>query len=259
MSEDKKEKPELVYDKAEIEIDYSQLAAQGVNLTPIAEGASEFQHSPEDVMDAWLGDAPRTHIPKETIIYENGEKPFKAAIPGQPSQGEKDAMRKILEKSRNSNYENLVTKMHDSATYAVEKSFREPGIKTEITRAVLTEDNSGREWKVKVRETALAKTIYDVVNMKANKSFFRDIYLKDAANKLCNLLESNVPLNSSKISKILYFDGIYKNHYDEAMNFKRVFRSSQKKNNRKKASIYESRFEVARDKALSAKRQLKKL
>lgn len=212
----------------------------GTNLSPVATGQKEFRSDPSDFMNLLngmdLNEMKRLAGQKTTSVNESS---------GTLSE-DTAAMKNIL------------LKLDNSANYGVEKSLRDKKTKNDIKRAIINESNIDKEWQIRINESK-GKAFYDVINVNAKKSFFKDLYLQESAKQLCYLLENGHHLNSRDISTVLYYDHNYGKNYDDAIRAKRNYKLALKKGNESKAQIYENEFEVARSKAIKARKDLKKL
>lgn len=210
--------------------------------SPIATGASEYHSDPSEFMRMLGLDATpigeSKAMPKATTGVED---PMKAG----PTASDTEAMKEILAKF-NANVET-----------EVDLTLRGKEGKA-LQRAMITESNSGKEWHIKLNESASSKS-YVVLNHASHKSFFENLVLYEAAKRVCSLLEQGYAVNSKIIQEVLYYDSIYANHFNECNNFKRLHKKAILEKNATRINILADKFEVSRDKALKAKSQIARI
>lgn len=193
----------------------------------IAAGMNEFRSNPDDFMSLLEGD----NKPKFT---KNQKK-------SSAKSHETLAMKDILER-----FHNVAS---DSVTVMESKE-----------RNVLSRKNisTGREWKVVVNEDTL-DTNYDIINTKANKSYFSNIKTLRATDLIIEHLEQKKPINSQNIFKILDLDETFRRNRSDAIQFKKRWKKCVEQKRYGKADIYEARYQKSKQQALDAKRELKRM
>lgn len=208
--------------------------------SPTATGSSEFTADPSEFMkmlglDATpLGES--VTMPKKT--NRGVEDPMKTG----PTQTDTEAMKEIL------------AKFNSCVETEVDLTLRSNEGKS-LQKAMITEAYTDKEWHVKLNEDRSSKS-YTVLNHASSKSFFESLVLYETAKKVCSLLEQGNAVNSKIIQKVLYYDSIYANHFNECRNFKRLHKKALLEKNASRINILSDKFEMARDKALTAKSQI---
>ena len=213
----------------------------------IAEGTSEFNSNPEDFMnlveDININQVKKQIGLKNSSLTDNTDEKSGNYNPTSNAP-DVNAMKKILER------------FHGDAVYTIEKAHRNSNTRNDIEKMVLNESNVDKEWHV-ILEESTDKSTYKVVNSNSKRSFYDDLYLQQSAKRLAEFLNEGYSLNSKKVNEVLYYDGLYKKHYNEAMHSKYLYNKAKRLNESKKMNILLDKFENSRHKALEAKKKLK--
>ena len=209
----------------------------------IAEGPSEFKSNPADFMSQ-LGEGAmpfgiHKKIPKTTNDSAPVVDPSVAGLSATDSNAMGD----------------LLSRLKDDVTFAAEQTLRNPETGPVLKKALITESNKGLDWQVVLTESN-GQDEYTIKNVYSSKSFFDSVALMESARKICSLLEAGNPINSKKIQSVLYYDALYRSHYAECINVKRLHKKATTSSRR---GILESKFESAKEKARSAKKNIKAL
>lgn len=191
----------------------------------------EFKSTPEDFMNLLEGENKPRHTQSQKTKSDSSSKP-----PGDPQ-----AMKSILEK------------FHNVAGQSVSQLG-----KKKIKQLAQKKISIDREWKVVVNE-ASKEIFYDIVNTKANKSYFSKIKTLEAAEIIIEHLERKEPINSSKIFKVLDFDETFRRNRIDALQFKNKWKKYVGQQQLAKADIFEARYQKSKNLALDAKKQLKEM
>jgi len=123
---------------------------------------------------------------------------------------------------------------------------------------LITESTKNDEWKIQMNES-VSTGKYRIVNGISRKSFFTEISLLESAKKICDCLENDHAVNSKKIQKVLYFDQVYSNQYNECQNFKRLHKKYKTTGDSNRMNLMADKYDYAKEKALSAKQSIKSL
>lgn len=134
----------------------------------------------------------------------------------------------------------------------------------EKRRALMTESvDSGvkvGKWVIKelLHESANGKNTktYDIKHNKTGQTILSDLYLYNAALGIVNLLNEGFALNSSSAKHILDLEEKFVSRRNDAMNYKRRYVKEKKLGNSAKASIYETKYYDAVDKARFFRKQI---
>ena len=193
-------------------------------------GESEYRSSPTDFMKLLEGDTTPKRI-------EGGQTVVKSSSTG----GDVNSMRDILEKFHSVAGESVELMEHSERKSLASKN-----------------PSTNREWKVIINE-AEEETLYNIVNTKANKSFFQNVKTLEAANLIIEHLERKEPINSPTIYKVLDLDETFRRNRIDAIQFKNKWKRLVEKKKYGNADVFEARYQKSKQLALDAKKQLKRL
>lgn len=191
----------------------------------------EFKSSPEDFMKLLEGD----NKPKGGPLEPGGTGPHTPRIMNDDNL----AMKKILER------------FHSVSEQSVSVMERK-----EIKQLASRKTSTDREWRVVINE-AEQETFYNIINSKANKSYFQNVKTLEAANLIIEHLERKEPINSTKIFKILDLDETFRRNRTDAIQFKNKWKKFVSQKRYANADIFEARYQKAKQLAIAAKRHLK--
>ena len=192
-------------------------------------GESEYTSTPNDFMKLLGGDTTPKHI-------DGGQTTVTT-----PKGGDIESMRNILEK------------FHSVAGESVELMEH-----SEIKQLAKRDPSTNREWKVVINE-AEEETLYNIINTKANKSYFQNVKTLEAANLIIEHLELKNPINSTQLYKILDLDETFRRNRIDAIQFKNKWKKLVEKKRYANADVFEARYQKSKQLALDAKKQLKRL
>ena len=216
----------------------------------IAEGTPEFTSDPSNFM-GMFGDATsraESFMDKinEQAGFPNNERPIVDAVAMPDHIGNPDAMGDLLRR------------MNGRAEHAIDTVIRDTTMGTGLQRALITESTKDDTWKIQMNEN-VSSGKYRIINGISKKSFFTDISLLEAAKKICDCLENEHAVNSKKIQKVLYYDQVYSNQYNECQNFKRLHKRYKSTGDNHKMNLMADKYDYAKEKALAAKQSIKTL
>lgn len=192
-------------------------------------GESEYKSSPTDFMKLLEGD----NIPKH---IDGGQ-----TVVTTPKSGDVDSMKAILERFHS---------VSEQSVSLMEKS--------EIKQLASKKTSINREWRVVINE-AEQETFYNIINSKANKSYFQNVKTLEAANLIIEHLEKKEPINSTKIFKILDLDETFRRNRTDAIQFKNKWKKLVSQKKYANADIFEARYQKSKNLAIDAKRQLRNM
>lgn len=213
----------------------------------VAEGTPEFTTDPSNFM-SMFGDATAR---AESFLGHVNERQDGLSVPVKPeavaiqdTRGNPDVMADILRR------------MNGEAEHVIDTAIRNDDIGPGLQRSLISESTKHDEWKIKMTES-VSTGKYTIVNGVSKKSFFENLTLLESAKKICGFLENDHAVNSKKIQKVLYYDQVYENQYNECQNFKRLHRGYKKSGNDMKMNLMADKYDHAKDKALAAKQSVK--
>lgn len=192
-------------------------------------GESEYTSTPNDFMKLLGEDTTPKRIDGGQTIVTND------------TGGDVNSMKSILEKFHNVANESVELMEH-----------------SEIKQLAKKNPSTNREWKVVINE-AEVEILYNIINTKANKSYFQNIKTLEAANLIIEHLELKNPINSTNLYKILDLDETFRRNRIDAVQFKNKWKRLVEKKAYASADIYEARYQKSKQLALDAKKQLKRM
>lgn len=137
---------------------------------------------------------------------------------------------------------------------------------SEFREAIVTEkiDSGARigSWEIHVNTSnSNNKTIktYDIINIHTQEPIAKDLFLYEVAHGLVRLFNRGETLTSKKVSEILMLEEKYTRNRLDAISFKRKYNIAIKERNVAKMDLMESRYQKAKDEALSAKHSIKEI
>ena len=151
----------------------------------------------------------------------------------------------------------LMEKMSGEIEYVADVGIRNPETNKDIERMIISESNKDKVWQIRESD-GNGRTEYQIYNVQL-KNHYEGVYLLESANKICKLLEEDHAVNSKGIQTILYYDSVYRTNFDECANLKRIYKSAKLNEDYRKANIMSDKFEVAKERAISAKNSIKRL
>ncbi len=199
------------------------------------------------IMMMMEGKTPEQHIPSRVSSE------IELAGPGQVTNSDINAMADVLKKL-NSVGDRVVDKMITESKYDVEvrtaitTTRNDHGVKVGLYQIMIKED-----------EKRLAgKQYYSIYNTKTGDVIADDLSLYETALNVVKLLNGGSYVNSSKVRKLFENDDSYTSHRQDALRYKRSSLICEKRGDHNKASIYESRMQASMDRAMQAKKEIKK-
>lgn len=173
---------------------------------------------------------------------------------GAPSTQDIDAMKKVLE-SFNKAGNMALTEVSDAARL-------DPEINDLYNTAMTGNVKIGNIFEVRVREIESLKgkkKVFDIYNAATNECLADDLFLYEAAYAMVKYLNRGNNLLSSEIRNIAKLEREYAACRTDAGIFRVRLRESLQKGNRQKTQLYETRFNDAKDKALTIKAEIIKI
>jgi hypothetical protein len=172
-----------------------------------------------------------------------------------PTERDIQGMKMILEKF-NKVTNNTVKTLVEEAKYD-----------TELNEALVTKATSNGaqigiyEIRVRIQETASGKEKkwYNVVDANTGTRVAEDLSLYEAAYGIVKYLNKGLSPLSKEIREILSLEEKYNQYRTDAIQFKKRAMASIKRGDGRNGSIFESRFDDHRSKALSIHNKLKNL
>ena len=171
-----------------------------------------------------------------------------------PSSEDVNAMKKVLEAFSNAG-DRVINEVVDDAKY-------DPEINDLYNTAMTGRVKIGNVFEVRVREIESLrgkKKVYDIYNAATNECISDDLFLYEAAYSIVKYLNKGYNPLSAEIRNIARLEQDYASMRTDAGMFRVRLSENLKKGNRQKAQLYETRFNDARDKALSIKAEIIKI
>lgn len=209
-------------------------------------GDSEYKSNPADFMKLLEGNNKST--PED----------FMKLLEGDPKGGPLEPGGTGPHTPRIINDDNLAMKKILEKFHSVSEQSISVMDKKEIKRLASKKTSTDREWKVIVNE-AEQETFYNIINTKANKSYFQNVKTLEAVELIIEHLERKEPINSTKIFKVLDLDETFRRNRIDAIQFKNKWKRLVERKKYANADIYEARYQKSKNLAIDAKRQLKKM
>ena len=172
------------------------------------------------------------------------------AGPGVPTKKDIDAMAGILSKLQSINPVQMINE-HASdpqLVEAMETQKVKTGVKVGKFQIMIKEDP----------KRLAGKQYYSIYNNSTNDIIADDISLYETALTVVRLLNNGKYTNSSDVRKLFEYDNTYTSHRIDALLYKRKL-NKLVKSDPIKQDIYESRYQASLDRAMIAKKQIKKL
>lgn len=102
------------------------------------------------------------------------------------------------------------------------------------------------------------KQYYAIYNTKTKDVIADDLTLYETALSVVKLLNAGKFTNSQDVRRFYELDDAYTAHKQDAIRYKRAMVVAERKNDYAKREIYESRLQASLDRAMSAKKNIKK-
>lgn len=180
----------------------------------------------------------------------HGSSDIELAGAGQVTQRDIDAMSQVLAKL------NTVTQQ------VVYESEQDPQLRS----AMVTERNDSGvkvgsyQIMIKEDEKRLAgKQYYSIYHTRTNDIIADDLTLYETALTIVKVLNSGRYVNDPLVRKLFEADDRYTSHRTDAIRFKARMKQAEKRGDDSKMDVYESRYQVAIDNAMTFKKDIKKL
>jgi len=169
-----------------------------------------------------------------------------------PSVHDIDAMRKVLESFNNVGSSVLHEVSNNSDTE----------INNLMQSALSGNVKIGNVFEIRIREMESlrgTKKVYDIYNCATNECISDDLFLYEAAYVMVKYLNKGHNLLSSEIRKIAKLEQDYASLRTDAGVFRVRLNENLKRNDKQRASLFETRFQDAKDKALAVKAEIIKI
>ena len=173
---------------------------------------------------------------------------------GVPSTEDVNAMKKVLEA-----FNNVGTSVINEVK---SESRNNPEIHDLYQTAMTGKVKIGNVYEIRVREIESLrgnKKVYDIYNAATNDCISDDLFLYEAAYAIVKYLNKGYNLLSNEIRNVSRLEQEYASCRTDAGMFKVRLNESIKKQDAGKAQLYQTRYNTAKDKALSAKAELIKI
>ncbi len=209
--------------------------------------SSEEKDAMQRLLDVMEGKKPSSSA---TLPANHGSSDMELAGAGQVTQRDIDAMSQVLAKL------NTVTQQ------VVYESEQDPQLRS----AMVTERNDGGvkvgsyQIMIKEDEKRLAgKQYYSIYHTRTNDIIADDLTLYETALTIVKVLNSGRYVNDPLVRKLFDADDRYTSHRTDAIRFKARMKQAERRGDESKMDVYESRYQVAIDNAMTFKKDIKKL
>lgn len=169
-----------------------------------------------------------------------------------PSVHDIDAMKKVLEAFGNAG-KTILNEASNSSDMEINNLMQ-----TSLTGHV----KIGNIFEIRVREIESLrgnKKVFDIYNAATNECISDDLFLYEAAYAIVKYLNKGHNLLSSEIRNIARLEQEYAGLRTDAGIFKVRLSESLKKGDNQRASLFETRFQDTKDKALATKAEIIKI
>ena len=175
------------------------------------------------------------------------------AGPGQVTNAEINAMADVLTKLNsitNQVVDNMITesKGNREVRDALVTSKNPEGVKVGLYQIMIKEDD----------KRLAGKQYYSLYNTKTGDIIADDISLYETALNVIKLMNNGKYANSQEVRTLFENDDSYTSHKQDAIRYKRAMIISERKNDLGKRDLYESRYQASMDRAMSAKKEIKR-
>lgn len=208
--------------------------------------SSEEKDAMQRLLDVMEGKTPSS----PALPTNHGSSNMELAGAGQVTQRDIDAMSQVLAKL------NTVTQQ------VVYESEQDPQLRS----AMVTERNDSGvkvgsyQIMIKEDEKRLAgKQYYSIYHTRTNDIIADDLTLYETALTIVKVLNSGRYVNDPLVRKLFEADDRYTSHRTDAIRFKARMKQAEKRGDDSKMDVYESRYQVAIDNAMTFKKDIKKL
>jgi hypothetical protein len=174
--------------------------------------------------------------------------------PGQVTTADIAAMVDVLGKL-NKVSEQVVSEMvveghhHPETRMALETSRTDSGVRVGLYQIMIKEDAS----------RLAGKQYYSIYNTKTGDVIADDLSLYETALNVVKMMNGGKYANSSDVRRLFELDDSYTAHRQDALRYKRGMMIAEKKDDWSKRELYENRYAASIDRAMSAKKEIKRL
>jgi hypothetical protein len=200
-----------------------------------------------DLMAIMNGQTPSKRMTVET---RNGKPVENITLPSVGDQANVDAMKNVL-----SNFYGVNKGMERVAMTLVDDSGSDSTLRTAMVTEATDDGVSIGEWEIYLKEEGKRK-FYDVVNERNGMVIAADLTLYEAAFGIARSLADGLPITSPVIRSILQAEGEYAAALIDATHHKHNMKKALTEGRR---SLLEDRYEISKQKALSARRRVEDL
>lgn len=186
--------------------------------------------------------------PAQSVRY--GSPDVELAGAGQVTQRDIDAMSDVLNKLNNVTQQVIYEGENDpQLRTAIVTERNENGVKVGNYQIMIKED-----------EKRLAgKQYYSIYHTRTNDIIADDLSLYETALTIVKVLNSGRYVNDPLVRKLFEADDRYTAHRTDAIRFKARIKQAERRGDLSKRDMYESRYQVSIDNAMSFKKDIKKL
>ena len=206
----------------------------------------EERDAMQRLLDVMEGKAPSTPMQAANRVSADTE----LAGAGQVTQRDIDAMSQVLAKLNNVTQQVLYEGEQDPQLRSAIATHRnDDGVKVGSYQIMIKED-----------EKRLAgKQYYSIYHTRTNDIIADDLTLYETALTIVKVLNSGRYVNDPLVRKLFDADDRYTSHRTDAIRFKARMKQAERRGDDSKRDVYESRYQVAIDNAMTFKKDIKKL
>lgn len=207
----------------------------------------EEKDAMQRLLEVMEGKTPSTPAPR---ALQSGAQEIELAGAGQVTQRDIDAMSQVLSKLNNVTQQVLYEGETDpNLRAAISTQRNEDGVKVGSYQIMIKEDD---------RRLA-GKQYYSIYHTRTNDVIADDLSLYETALTIVKLLNSGRYVNDPTIRKLFEADDRYTSHRTDAIRFKARMKQAEKSGDIAKRDVFESRYQVSIDNAMTFKKDIKKL
>lgn len=174
------------------------------------------------------------------------------AGPGQVTSADINAMAQVLNRL-NSVADTVVGEMVNESQY-------DPDTKMLLDTNKNTQGVRVGSYQIMIKEDQsrmAGKQYYSIYNTITKDTIADDISLYETAISVVKLLNKGVYINNSLVRKLFEQDDAYTSRKQDAIRYRRSAKIAEKKGDLSKKDVYESRYQVSLDQAMTAKHNIK--
>lgn len=190
----------------------------------------------------------KTPPPQSTPAGRSNDVGIELAGPGQVTSADINAMADVMKKLSSVTTQ-VINESHGDPelNIAVHTTRNDDGVKVGRYQIMIKED----------QKRLAGKQYYSIYNTKTHDIIADDLSLYETALKVVKMLNDGKYANSPEVRILFDHDDHYTAHKQDAVRYKRALIIAERKGDRQKMDIYESRCQASLDRAMSFKKDIK--